>query len=167
MTSKQIKQGCCPFHSQPFAEQFTLWAVRLWVQAFSDETTADEILLDAFTRAGVPHGYDRLDDLMSIISCGAARTIRINDPCTSEISADEKSILRILARIQLDDSYDPSSDLQRFLKPSGARVAGEKAKAFASALMAGQIQLSAGEHLSFDGLGSRLPGSAPGSQLIH
>ena len=142
MTTKPQTKNLCDFHNQPFAEQFILWLIRVWVQAHCFEKSSSKLVLDAFARAKVPHGHARLEEFMTVIIHSAARDIQIFHPCRCEVNPDEKMLLHILNKLQNRPSYDLASDLEGFLAPSGIRIAVDAAGALSHALLDSGIQFS-------------------------
>jgi len=91
----------------PFAEQFLLWGIRIWVQAFNQGANSYETLGKGFCLAGAKGAHETRDDIMSIFVTSGHGVININCPQCSYITSDEHRIMGAVAAWQRET--DPVS----------------------------------------------------------
>tara|TARA_A100001037_G_C15034655_1_gene582647 strand:+ start:492 stop:1013 length:522 start_codon:yes stop_codon:yes gene_type:complete len=123
------------FAALPFGEQLILWAIRFWVKALQTEANAQTVLRAGFECARAPDAHPALDDLMTIISISAQRSIDIRCPKCPSISPDEERLLGAVAAWQhgLPPAY-ADSFFSAWLPASALRVARTPASQLAYAL---------------------------------
>ncbi len=123
------------FDTLPFAEQFMVWAMRMWVDSLKSDQDHLLLLAEGFVKANVAYGLNAFDRLMWVLAAGAASTIDIRCPNCAFVSPDEQRMLAVLADAQgADEDNDPSALLSDILTPSGLRFAGTHVEELARAL---------------------------------
>lgn len=107
-------------HDMPPPERLIVWAIRVWVVGVRERISVDEVLRGSFARAGAPQALPVLDNMMAVIAAGAARVIDVACVCHEEISADECTILDVIALFQAGDTLETPLMLRSFLTPQAA-----------------------------------------------
>ena len=90
----------------PFAEQFLLWGIRMWAQAFNQGVNNYKILNKGFGLAGVEGAHEPLDYIMTIFTTSGQGVISINCPKCNSITIDEHRLMGAVASWQREN--DPS-----------------------------------------------------------
>jgi hypothetical protein len=127
----------------PFAEQFLLWGIRMWAQAFNQGANNYEILDKGFTLAGVRDAHDALDDIMSIFATSGQGVININCPQCECITIDENRIMGAVAAWQKE--ADPSRGniyIRSWLPAAALRIMCKPACQLAEILNQGDLNIS-------------------------
>jgi len=84
----------------PPAEQFALWALRVWVSAHRQPVNLLPLLRDGFAAAGMPQAWIELDRWMSYFLGAATRQIEIRSIRYPSLSDDEVGLLSWVAAAQ-------------------------------------------------------------------
>ena len=90
----------------PFADQFLLWGIRMWTQAFNQGVNNYKILNKGFGLAGVEGAHEPLDYIMTIFATSGQGIININCPKCANITIDEHKLMGAVAAWQREN--DPS-----------------------------------------------------------
>lgn len=114
------KQRQVSLHDMPHPERLIVWAMRVWVVGVRERISVDEVLRGAFARAGASRALPVLDNVMAVIAGGAARIIDVACVCHEEISADERTLLDVIALFQAGDTLETPLMLRSFLTPQAA-----------------------------------------------
>ena len=74
-------------------DRLLLWAIRAWVIGLKRRLDVAPPLAVAFGRVGVPEAAEIVDALMSVVACGAVRTLAVECVCETGVSEDESRLL--------------------------------------------------------------------------
>lgn len=107
------------------SDRLLLWAIRTWVIGLKQRTDATLPLDAAFAKYDVRDGACLIDALMSIVACGATRTLTVECVCCGELSGDESRLLNAAALYQSDRGLEAQFVLREFLAPTASRHAGQ------------------------------------------
>ena len=107
--------------AMPFAEQFSLWAMRLWVDGHRGQPV-EHALEGAFRRLHRPRALRRLELFMLSLAHGAIRPIRLWPACSRPVSDDEARLLDLLRYSQAGEQFAPALLCRSFLRPAAAAV---------------------------------------------
>lgn len=99
-TSPLPRGSSCAFKALSFAEQLTLWAIRLWSGAHAGTPGLHEMMRTGFALARTPDGYLALDRVMTYLVTGTRVGIEICCPECREVGRDERFLLDCLADAQ-------------------------------------------------------------------
>ena len=122
------------FPDLPIAEQFVLWAARIWVRSTHGAPTLHLNLRDGFRAAQMEEGYLILDRLMTLLSTRSSREIYFHCTCCKGITDHEHAILGVIAEFQTGDEANAHMILSEWLPSSGALDAGREFQNFAMML---------------------------------
>lgn len=109
--------------SLPFASQFAIWSVRVWVTALKLEQPFEAISGNTFRRFDLMPAQEILDELMLIVANGASRQIDIRCLKCSHVSPDEMLFHDALADAQRGAAFAAYDGLRAWLAPAAARIA--------------------------------------------
>jgi len=123
------------FGQLKFAEQFTLWSVRMWLRAYCRGTELFAILHEAFDVLGVSEARPSFDDGMATLAVGTHRELLFLGIDSQYISQDEMDFLEVLAAFQQDERDRAQVRLNVWLPVSGSRIAGAAFAEFAQLLV--------------------------------
>lgn len=124
----------------PFAEQFSLWAMRLWVDGRRGQPV-EHALEGAFRRLHRPQALRRLELLMLSLAHGAIRPIRLWPACSRPVSDDEARLLDLLRYSQAGEQFAPALLCRSFLRPNAAAVTARLARDLAEDLAQAGLRL--------------------------
>ena len=127
--------------SLPFAEQFTLWAMRLWVDGQRGQPV-EHALEGAFRRLRHPDARRHLDLFMLSLAHGAIRPIRLWPACSRPVSDDETRLLNLLRYSQAGERFVPALLCRSFLRPAAAAVSARLGDELAAAFKEAGLVLS-------------------------
>lgn len=122
------------FPDLPIAEQFVLWAARIWVRSNQGAPTLHLNLRDGFRAAQMEEGYLILDRLMTLLSTRSSQEIYFHCTCCKGITDHEHAILGVIAEFQTGDEANAHMILSEWLPSSGAFDAGREFQNFAMLL---------------------------------
>jgi hypothetical protein len=122
------------FQDIPIAEQFVLWAARIWVRSNQGAPTLHLNLRDGFRAAQMEEGYLILDRLMTLLSTRSSQEIYFHCTCCKGITDHEHAILGVIAEFQTGDEANAHMILSEWLPSSGAFDAGREFQNFAMLL---------------------------------
>ena len=125
----------------PRAETLIVWAMRVWVVGVRNRISVEEILRGAFARYEIPAALSPLDNMMAQMAGGAVRKIDIACVCQNRISADEQSIIDVIALYQSGDTLETPLILRSFLTAGAAEAVAEPAARFAHILSQAGLRL--------------------------
>lgn len=151
-------QAARPLESAARAEQFSIWAMRLWWGGFPELDTAWPDLVRGFKVCGVPAALESLHRFCSIALSAAGCGSGIACIHCPRITAVEEKLLDALAAAQRCDSIELECRLREFMPASAARLATAHAQRYAQALTTGGLEWRA-TVFDFD--------AAPASQRLH
>ena len=134
-------RDCCRDRlALPFAEQFSLWAMRLWVDGRRGQPV-EHALEGAFHRLHRPQALRRLELLMLSLAYGAIRPIRLWPACSRPVSDDEARLLDLLRYSQAGEQFAPALLCRSFLRPNAAAVTARLARDLAEDLAQAGLRL--------------------------
>lgn len=109
----------------PLPDRLLIWAMRAWVVGLKRRIDAAEPIREAFTRYGIPEAACLIDGLMSVVACGASRTLAVECVCHEAISDDERTLLAAAALHQGGCGFEARFLLRTMLSPTASNGAGE------------------------------------------
>lgn len=117
----------------PVSERFVLWAMRQW-QYDRALPTEGSPLHQGFKQAGLIEVLPDFAIAMDAFLFGARRAIRIHLPTCAMVSHDEATLVALCGLAQSQNDGPMMASLDLLMAPTASRVAGERLKAFATAL---------------------------------
>ncbi|MGE0260130.1 MAG: hypothetical protein AB7H71_05695 [Alphaproteobacteria bacterium] len=123
-------------------DRLLLWAIRAWVIGLKRRLDVAPPLAVAFHRAGVPEGGELIDALMSVVACGAVRTLAVECVCEAGVSEDESRLLAAAALHQQGRSFEARFLLREILTPAASSDAGQLLERLGAVLRTGDLALS-------------------------
>lgn len=148
----------------PMLEAALLWSMRAWVLGQVRGIAVDDRLQAVFAGLRATAAVEPLDGLMWVLSQGASRTLDIACVCNPAVSADETTLLDVLALEQEARPDDATVLLGRLVNRAAAGIGrGCAGRLVAAVNAAGHRLPRAGIALrrhAFAGSVSGLPGSA-------
>ena len=96
----------------PEPERVLLWAMRAWVIGLKRRFDVSEAIRSAFHTSRLPDATELIDALMSILACGATRTLVIECVCYPAVGDDEQRLLAAAALHQAGSGLRAVSDLK-------------------------------------------------------
>ena len=106
------------------AEQFTLWAIRLWVLGKRRDQQVGRKLREGFAQVGAPSAAVWLETMMRTLTSNLCRNVIVHCVCDRRTSADEHMLLELLALGQVGDEETALRRLNEFITPSAVHTAG-------------------------------------------
>jgi len=106
-----------------FTGQFTVWAVRSWVQALKAKQSFDDITHQAFARFGLSQSAAALDRMMTVLAASASRSIDIRCVQCRLLSPDEAVVLDAMAAAQSGGFFVATVALRQLMPGTAARAA--------------------------------------------
>lgn len=116
------------------AEQFSIWALRIWWRAFPELQAGWGDFLHGFRVCGVQPAIESCHRFCSIVLGTSARGSSIACVHFPHILAAEERLLAVLAAGQSGDVARVEELLREFVPPATARVAATQAARFAQVL---------------------------------
>ncbi len=129
------------------AEQFTLWAIRSWVEAHKASTTIFDRLAKGFDLAGVPDGLFALDEMLSVIAASSCVQIDVRCVRCQSIGDGESAMLKILIAAQAGRLTSVRDGFANWLPPAAVRLAADAARRFAASLWSAGMVLPSRQQL--------------------
>lgn len=124
----------------PFSEQFLLWGIRMWAQAFNQGVNNYETLNEGFSLAGVKDAHEPLDYIMTIFATSGQGIININCPKCNRITIDEHRIMGAVAAWQREnDPLSGNAYISSWLPSTALRVMRRPAFQLAKTLRQGNL----------------------------
>lgn len=111
------------FQSLRFAEQFTIWSVRKWVEQMRAMPRNVSSIRQAFDESDVGAAFSAFDHFMRLVVSGARRQIEVNCPSCRVVSSDEEALLALVAALQAEDKITAYILLGEWLHPAAVRLA--------------------------------------------
>ena len=143
-THVRSRTGCgrpgCPCRL-PIGERFVLWAMRQW-QHDRALPTEGSPLHEGFKSAGLIEVLPDFAIAMDAFLFGARRAICIHLPTCAMVSQDEATLVALCGLAQSENDGRMMASLDRLMAPTASRVAGERLKAFATALAQAGLHLA-------------------------
>ena len=109
--------------SLDFTAQFTVWAVRSWVQAFKAKESFDDVTHQTFTRFGLSRSALAIDSLMTVLAASASRSIDIRCVQCRLLSPDEALLIDAMAAAQSGGYFVATVALRQLMPGTAARAA--------------------------------------------
>jgi hypothetical protein len=109
--------------SLDFTAQFTVWAVRSWVQAFKAKESFDDVTHQTFTRFGLARSALAIDSLMTVLAASASRSIDIRCVQCRLLSPDEALLIDAMAAAQSGGYFVATVALRQLMPGTAARAA--------------------------------------------
>ena len=106
-----------------FTAQFTVWAVRSWVQAFKSKESFDDVTHQAFARFGLSRSALAIDSLMTVVAASASRSIDIRCVQCRLLSPDEALLIDAMAAAQSGGFFVATVALRQLMPGTAARAA--------------------------------------------
>ena len=106
-----------------FTAQFTVWAVRSWVQAFKAKESFDDVTHQAFARFGLSRSALAIDSLMTVVAASASRSIDIRCVQCRLLSPDEVLLIDAMAAAQSGGYFVATVALRQLMPGTAARAA--------------------------------------------
>lgn len=133
------------FAGLSFAEQLTLWALRMRRAADTSgeqgAANGDMILARAFDLVGAPGAERYLGEFLTMADVTAEHAIHFREPACPRLAADELAMLDAIATVQAGRDAELAAALGRWLPPAGARLASAPLRAYGAALKAQGLSL--------------------------
>lgn len=107
------------------ADRLLLWAMRSWVIALKQRVDVAPALQAAFARFNIAECAEMFDALMSVVACGAVRTLAVECVCAGTISEDESRLLAAAALHQAGRGFEARFLLREMLNPASTCHAGD------------------------------------------
>jgi hypothetical protein len=106
-----------------FTAQFTVWAVRSWVQAFKAKESFGDVTHQAFARFGLSRSALAIDSLMTVVAASASRSIDIRCVQCRLLSPDEALLIDAMAAAQSGGYFVATVALRQLMPGTAARAA--------------------------------------------
>jgi hypothetical protein len=106
-----------------FTAQFTVWAVRSWVQAFKSKESFDDVTHQTFARFGLSRSALAIDSLMTVVAASASRSIDIRCVQCRLLSPDEALLIDAMAAAQSGGFFVATVALRQLMPGTAARAA--------------------------------------------
>ncbi|WP_395019486.1 hypothetical protein [Dongia sp.] len=106
-----------------FTAQFTVWAIRSWVQAFKSKQSFDDVTHQTFARFGLSRSALAVDSLMTVLAASAARSIDIRCVQCRLLSPDEALLIDGMAAAQAGGYFVATVALRQLMPGTAARAA--------------------------------------------
>lgn len=106
-----------------FPQQFVLWASRQWVRSRALPQWREAILIDGFTRLGIPAAAAALDQLLVALTESELYKPAFLRPCWPWLSDDEHAYLQILCALQAGLNGTATERLGSWCPPERLRPA--------------------------------------------
>lgn len=143
----------------PPAQGVLLWSMRAWVLGLARSTSMADRIHAAFAGVEAEDAAPSLIELMETLDHGGIRTIEVERMCNPAISADERLLLGVFARVQAGDVASAAAILRGMIAHASVAAALHRVEDVASAL------LDAGHLLQDDASASRNAATAPRAAL--
>ncbi len=124
-------------------ENILLWSMRAWVMGIARGLPVADRIETVYRRVRAPEAPIQVYELMWILGHGATRRLNVDCVCKRHVSADERTLLDIVALYQHGRSLEALVLLRSMVKPKAAMVAGLAASEIARILLAAGQRLSA------------------------
>ena len=106
------------------AERTLLIAIRWWVESYREGDDPIPRLCQDLQSAGVPDAAFSIDGLMSVVAKTATHSVEVHCPRCSNLSSDEKHLLRAASLAQADEGHLAEKALRTaLLSAQGAEFA--------------------------------------------
>jgi hypothetical protein len=115
-----------------FTAQFTVWALRSWVQAFKSRQSPvregghlafDDVTHRTFARFGLSRSALAIDSLMTVLAASASRSIDIRCVQCRLLSPDEALLIDAMAAAQSGGYFVATVALRQLMPGTAARAA--------------------------------------------
>jgi hypothetical protein len=126
----------------PEPERVLLWAMRAWVIGLKRRFDVSEAIRSAFHTSRLPDATELIDALMSILACGATRTLVIECVCYPAVGDDEQRLLAAAALHQAGSGLEARFILRSMLAPAASLDAGEILDRLGASFAAEALRLS-------------------------
>lgn len=100
-----------------FAEQFVVWAIRVWVAAVKERRPPGRLLDEGFEVAGCEEALAPLHGLMHTLAVTSQRSIDVRCVNCRHVSPDETSLLRAIAGFQRGSYGEGAMLIAGYLPP--------------------------------------------------
>jgi hypothetical protein len=106
-----------------FTAQFTIWALRSWVQAFKSKQSFDDVTHQTFARFDLSRSALAIDSLMTVLAASASRSIDIRCVQCRLLSPDEALVIDAMAAAQSGGYFVATVALRQLMPGTAARAA--------------------------------------------
>jgi hypothetical protein len=106
-----------------FTAQFSVWAIRSWVQAFKSKESFEDVTHQTFARFGLSRSALAIDSLMTVLAASASRSIDIRCVQCRLLSPDEALLIDALAAAQSRGFFVATVALRQLMPGTAARAA--------------------------------------------
>jgi len=106
-----------------FTAQFSVWAIRSWVQAFKSKESFEDVTHQTFARFGLSRSALAIDSLMTVLAASASRSIDIRCVQCRLLSPDEALLIDAMAAAQSGGFFVATVALRQLMPGTAARAA--------------------------------------------
>ncbi len=130
-----------------FAEQFLVWASRVWVQTGEGNTNLEYLLQDALKKVGVSNAYCDLDTVMTILYYSSILPRQIGCPngaCKNfqQLWSIEKLLLSAISDLQSSDTISSvENKLHEYMTPAGLRLISKPLRSLSISLLNANLKI--------------------------
>lgn len=103
------------FLALPFAEQFLIWAARIWLASVAQGRRVPAVLQEGLCAAGVPEAWEPLDAVLWLLCRHAERMPDFHGVRCLCIGRDERMLIRAVAAAQRGDAFAVRRELESLL----------------------------------------------------
>ncbi len=111
------------FTALPLAQRALLWCVRMWVMQLRHGAETQARVDGMLGQLGAPTASPHLERLMLTLVYGTTRELEVLCVCQTEVAADERGLLDVLALAQAKRSLDAFLLLRSILPAQDAGAA--------------------------------------------
>jgi hypothetical protein len=149
------------------AEQFALWAIRLWWSRFPELDAVWPKLAQGFRAFGMPAALESLHGFCSIALVVAAQTPAIACARCSSIHPDEERLLQMLCLAARGETVLAQRQLLSTLPAASAQLAIRHAERFAQLLIVAGLEWPRVDEPDGESLSSNAASRAHASSRLH
>lgn len=136
-------QGKFPFLKLPFAEQFLIWAARVWIAAAAEGRRIPPVLQEGLCAAGVPEAAEPLDALLWILCRHANRVPEFHGVRCPCLGRDERMLVRVMAAAQKGRESEIRKELKTLLPVEMAHAAAPLVRELGHAFLCAGLRFEA------------------------
>ena len=136
----------CAICSLPYAERFTVWAARVWIECFRDDCQTCPRLENMFKHAKLFDHAGSFYEFFTLVAHGARRELDFHSPGCKNIGEDEQLLLKLFSAQQWGSPETAETVLDDWLVPAAARRAAYPARLFAHGLAEAGLVLECRNH---------------------
>ncbi len=129
-----LQTNRCAICALPYAERFTVWAARVWIECFRDNCQTCPRLENMFRHAQLSDHAGPFYEFFTVVAHGARRELDFHSPGCKNIGEDEQLLLKLFSAQQWGSTVTAETVLTDWLAPTAARRAVYPARLFAHGL---------------------------------